>query len=219
MEPKKYSAAWIYGSLMFGVACGAIIYYFLKPDPCIGCCPDDPKPTGVTMTGFLDGTSITSITDAADAWGGRFYLATRDDGTLSVLAGPIKEDGSHIPDASGTLQFIVFNSIMDSRTDVALLSEERAVAVVKAASSAERPTWSLDVESDVLKGLLTVTDANGIGFQMRPTTDTSWGFDVAPVTLMGTEAYLAGTAENVLMGALPCPKHCPKEPALYLHLR
>ncbi|MBK9176825.1 MAG: hypothetical protein IPM46_10930 [Flavobacteriales bacterium] len=219
MEPKKYSAGWIYGTLAFGVVCGAIIYYFMKPDPCKGCCPDDPKPGPVAMTGFLDGAAIASIADAPDAWGGRFYLAARADGSLTVLVGPIKEDGSHVPYEGETLEFRLFNSIADSRTELTPLSEERAEEVVKAASTAERPTWSLDVKAEVLKGLMEGDGVNGIGFQMRPTTDASWGFDVAPVTLTGDEAYLAGTPEKILMGAFPCPMHCPKEPALYLHLR
>jgi len=218
-ETKKYSTAWLYGGLAVGAVCGALIYHFFKTDPCLGCCPDDPKPGPVAMSAFFDRTGIETITEAADAWGGRFYIAKGGDGSLSVLAGAIKEDGSHIADASGTLQFMLFKAIDDTRADVTYLTEDRAEAAVKDAATATKPAWSIDVSVAVLRGFFGVGSANAIGFLERSTTDENWSFDLAPVKLSGGSAYLEGTPLNILAGAYPCPMHCPRDPAMYLHTR
>ncbi|HRD52983.1 MAG TPA: hypothetical protein PKY96_10095 [Flavobacteriales bacterium] len=218
-DSKTYSAAALYTTLIVGAACGAVIYYFLKPDPCKGCNDDAPKPIPVVMTGFFDRTSVSEMTGTAEAWGVRFYLSKRDDGALSVLAGPIKEDGAHTTDASGTLQFRVYKGISGDRTDMTLLSEDRAEAAVKAASTSDMPTWSMDVKTTMIERLLVVDGAMGLGLQGRPTAAGDWSFDLAPVKFDSDAAYSVGAPADVLLGAYPCPMHCPKEPALYLHQR
>jgi len=217
-DPKKYSAPALYGTLAVGVACGALICYFLKPDPCKDCCAP-VKPGPIAMTAFFDGTSLDAIMKATDSWGGRFYLCKGDDGSLSVLSGPLHEDGSHSPDASGTLQFMVFKGISGDATEVTLLDEPRAEASVEAASTPDMPTWAIDVSNEVLESVLRVTDANGIGLQHRATTSKDWSFEVAPVKISGGAAYRVGADKDVLLGAYPCPMNCPKDPALYLHMR
>ncbi|MBK7946020.1 MAG: hypothetical protein IPJ85_12285 [Flavobacteriales bacterium] len=219
-DAKKYTTGWLYGSLVVGVAFGAIIYYFLKPDPCKDCCVEDPKdPPALTMTGFFDSASIESIMSTTDSWGGRFYLCKHEGGGLTVLGGAIQEDGAHIPDASGALRFMAFKSISGSSTDMTELDEARAEAAVKAAGTPEKPTWAIAVDNETLKELLSVTDANAIGFQARRTSSKNHSFELGPVKLSSDAAYAVGVPDDVLLGAYPCPMLCPKEPSLYLHLR
>lgn len=218
-DSKKYTAAWLYSMLLIGTACGAVIYYFLKPDPCKGCCPDPKDPPPLAMTGFFDRASVESLVGAPGGWGGRFYLCDKGGGELTVLSGAIKEDGEHIPDATGELRFLAYKGISGAATDMTVLNEERAEAAVKAASTAERPAFAIDVRNEVLADLLGATSANGIGLQARRTASRDWSFELGPVTLRDGAAYVAGAAGDVVLGAYPCPMYCPKEPAFYLHMR
>jgi hypothetical protein len=206
---KKTSPTWLVGMALVGAACGALIYSLAAPkEPC-------PSPlVGITPTAYFDKASIEAITKATDNWGGRFYLAKKD-GRLSVLAAPIKESGEHIPYSGVTLQFTLYRSIVDSHTAMTPLTETEAGVAVKGAS----PTWSLDVESTVLLGLLEVGEANAIGLIERRTSEGKYTFELAPVKLSGGAATPEGTAVELLVGSAPCPMHCPKAPALYLHLR
>lgn len=218
-DPKRYSASWLYGTLLLGAAFGAILYAFLKGDPCEGCCPPPPEPPTLTMTGFFDRENVERLTKAPGATGARFYLAKDAAGAVSVLTGPIKEGGAHVPYAGDALEFRMFKGISGSATDMTVLNESDAEATVKRAGTTDRPTWSVDVSADVLTRLIGTDGANAVGFLARPTSSKDWSFELAPVSLREGRAYAAGTPGDVVLGAYPCPRHCPAEPALCLHMR
>ena len=165
------------------------------------------------MAGFFDRESISTMTDAPGAWGARFYIAMNAAGSFTVLA------GAHIPDKSGTLQFMLYKSIANGRSEMTILNESQAVVAVRNASTAARPGWSLDVTADVLVSHLRIGSANAVGLLERSTTNRDRSFDMAPIKLSGNAAYLEGTASDILVGAYPCPMHCPKDARFYLHTR
>lgn len=215
-DSAKYSSGWLLGTLLIGAACGATIYYFASPkDPCPKC-PDPPK---LTWLSCFDGKTVEATLSGADAWGARFYLAKQEAGGFAVLVSPIREDGQHSADDSGTVQFRLFKAIRGDESDMTLLSESEAERAVKEAGPAGREPWSLDVKADVLRGLLAVSDANGIGFIDRSTTDGGATFELAPVKVAADAATMVGVASDILIGVAPCPMHCPKDAAYYLHMR
>ncbi|WKZ66564.1 MAG: hypothetical protein QY325_01260 [Flavobacteriales bacterium] len=214
-DPKKYSSSWLYGTLLVGAAMGAVIYYFALPkEPCPPC----PVPA-VKWTSCFDLENVEALLGATDGWGARFYLAKAEGGGYAVLGAPIKEEGSHIPEADGTLRFRLYKGISGERTDMLLLDETAAVEAVKAVVHSGRPTWSVEVKGDVLRGLLSISGANGIGFLERRSTDGIWTFELAPVRLAGGAAEVTGSPGDILVGASPCPVNCPRPPEYYLHLR
>lgn len=214
-----YSAAWLYGCALLAAACGAALFYFFAPKyPCPEC-PECPEPIAVKWVACFDTDDMEAMLGATDAWGARFYLSAREGGGFSALAAPIKETGEHLPDASGTLQFRMFKGLSGSDADMYLLDETDSERAVKECATAGREPWSLDVMSDVLRGLLAVTDAGGIGLVDRRTTDAGRSFELAPVRISDDAASMVGGVEDILVGSAPCPMHCPKDPAMYLHLR
>ena len=215
LEPK-FGTTSVLVTLAIGAVCGIGLYYFLGPDPCKDVVP---QPAPVTMAGFFDRESISTMTDAPGAWGARFYIAMNAAGSFTVLAGPINDDGAHIPDKSGTLQFMLYKSIANGRSEMTILNESQAVVAVRNASTAARPGWSLDVTADVLVSHLRIGSANAVGLLERSTTNRDRSFDMAPIKLSGNAAYLEGTASDILVGAYPCPMHCPKDARFYLHTR
>lgn len=218
-KAKMYSAGWLYGCALVAAACGAALFYFFGPKyPCPEC-PECPEPIAVKWVACFDTEDMEEMLGATDAWGTRFYLSAQEGGGFSALAAPIKETGEHLPDASGTLQFRMFKGISDSGADMNLLDETVSERAVKECTTAGREPWSLDVKSEVLHGLLAVTDARGIGLVDRRTTDAGWSFELAPVRFADGEATMVGGIGDILVGSAPCPMHCPKDPAMYLHLR
>lgn len=219
-KTKTYSAGALYASITLSLLTGGLIYYFfLRPPECALGCAEEPKPVPVVMTGFFDSRGVNTIVDSPDAWGGRFYLAKSESGALSVLAGPIDTEGRHIADASGTLQFQLFKALAGDAADMTWLNEAEAERVVKDASTSTMSTCCLDVTSEVLKRSIDGGGPNGIGLQLRRTTDGGGTFELASVRLSEGAAYLTGSPEDILVGAGPCPIHCPREDAVYLHMR
>ncbi len=214
-DAKKYTAAWLYGTLLLGAAAGAMIYYFASPkEPCPVC----PEPPDVKWLAAFDAKQIGAMISVADAWGVRYYLA-HNGSSFSVLAGPITEDGAHAKEASGELLFRMFKGFRGTETDMTLLNEAAAEAAVKAAASHGRAPWSIDVKTEILNRLLGVSGANGLGIVERNTTDGVASFELVPVAIAADAARAVGSTSDILMGAAPCPVHCPREPAYYLHRR
>jgi len=134
-EPKRSVTTRLVGMALVGAVCGALIYSLAAPKES---CPTPP--VGIPPTAYFDRANMEAITRAFGSWGGRFYLATREDGSVSVLAGPIKDSGEHIPYTSNTLQFHLFRALAGARTDMTSMDEATSELAVTAASTTMKPT-------------------------------------------------------------------------------
>ncbi len=211
-DPSKYSGTSLLTALVVGVAVGGTLYYLLKPD-----CPPLTDPLPPTLLACYDQEDLRSMIDTRDVAGARFYLAKRSDGTLSVLAGPVTDDGTHIPDASGNTQFQLFERLNGSDADQRVLNERDAEAATKAASTASKPAWSIDADLAVLDKMRR-SGGDGIGVVERNTTNGSWTFDLVPVKIAHGTATQHGTMADMAVGA-PCPTFCGRDLSYYLHQR
>lgn len=215
MAPSKgsFSSAAIGTGLVIGLAAGAVIYHFAKPE-----CEDPPPCEDIPFIAYFDREQVEGLLASPDAWGVRFYRAD-ESGHETVVAVAIKEDLQHSPDEAGELWFRMYKDLSGSTTAMAMLKEDEALDVVRAASTPAQPTWSVDVIADVLRKELAVPDANAIGLVERATTDEAWTFEFIPVKLVSGHATITGTFVERLVGAAPCPRFCGADAAYYLHTR
>ncbi len=180
---------------------------------------DDPppvEPPKVTFTSCFSRDDLGNMA-AARTYGVRFYISQDASRRLVALGCGINDTGGHVVDATGKLQFRQFRSVLGRGTEMNLLEESDAKSAVLAAKSDTREPWSVDVDSTAIKSLLGVTDANGIGLMERRTTGHDWTFVFTPVKLEADVAHPVGTDSDILVGSMPCPMTCPKDPSLYLH--
>jgi hypothetical protein len=168
------------------------------------------------MIAYYDRTQLGEMLEPSDAKGIRFYLARNDAGALTCVAGPFKDDGAHIADGSGALRFRMFKGVSGDVTDMIMLDEHAAVDATLAAGTTDKPTWSIDATHEAIRALLDVEGCTAIGIVERSTTGMDWTFDVVPVMIEDGAFRPVGDLPDMRVGA-PCPMHCPREPAYYLH--
>lgn len=200
-------------ALIVGTAVGGTLYHLLKKD-----CPEEPDDRRLTVLACYDLPDMQEMLVSRDAAGVRFYLAKKPDGTLSVAAGPVKADSTHLPGPSGAIELQLFEQLSGSNADQILVDEARAETLIKAASTTAKPGWSMDAKPDVLNRMLR-SGCNGIGVIERMTTDGSWTFDLVPVTIANDVATQHGTMADMAVGVAPCPNFCGRDQRIYLHTR
>lgn len=180
-------------------------------------CPPATEPETPTLIACYDAATIGAMV-ASEAKGIRFYLARPASGAeFTVLGGPYKEDGSHVPETGDDLTFRMFKGISGTATDMELLKVDEAIAAAKAASSGAKHGWSVELTEESIHALLGVSGAMGIGLFERNTTEDDWTFDIVPVLFKSGKAEIVGRIADMRVGA-PCPMHCPRDPSFYLHL-
>lgn len=193
-----------------GAALGAALYGFLSPECELA--------TDLRLIAYFDADDVSAMTRADEATALRFYLASSGSSALTVLAGPVKDDGTHAADASGDLNFQMFKSLSGSGADMDLLDESTAEDRAKRSGTATKPAWCVDATFEVVREMLGLSGCNGIGIMERATTDGGWTFDLVPVTISGDEATAVGSVAEMAVGA-PCPNFCGRDVSAYLHMR
>lgn len=180
-------------------------------------CPPASEPEPPKLIACYDAATIEAMM-ASGAAGIRFYLARPASGTEpTVLGGPYKDGGSHVPETGDELIFRRFKGISSTSTDMDLLKVDEAIDAARGASTTTKHGWSVEVTEASLHALLGVSGAMGIGLFERNTTEDDWTFDIVPVLFKSGKAEIVGRIADMRVGA-PCPMHCPRDPSFYLHL-
>lgn len=169
-----------------------------------------PQPAaGASWAACFDSDQVNRILQKGNAQGVRFYSATDDGKTLTVLfTGLDSVDGSHVKDEKGEA-FVEYQGLQGGRTKVADLKSDEAKGRVKDVTQLNRRPWSADLPKADLEALLGVAKANGLGLRERRATDGLWTFELAPVEITGEQAAQVGDEGDVILAAFPCPTHCP----------
>ena len=207
---RKFSSGSLVACLAVGVAAGGILYAMLKPAPPPVECEE------LRQLAVFDKDHLGTLTRECVPTGVRFYLAK--DGNYTAVAGPIMVDQSHCPE-NGTKLFQLFKRLDDDHAIIDMLSEVDAERFIKDSNTPSKPTWSIDVPSRILLGLLSVDGANAVALVERRTTDEDWTFDLVPVKIASGVARPVGSLSDRLVGAAPCPRFCGPSERLYLHRR